>query len=93
MNSLTLTGRVVSDPQIGKGQNGTPKALFDISSDSMEGPLYFGCVCFGHPATAAASLKPGDKIFAAGKLVTSRFGQAMSFSINSFELIGRNDDK
>lgn len=92
MNSLSLTGRVVSEPQAGHGLNGTAKATFEITTDGgPEGPLYFACVAFGHPATAAAQLKPGDRIFAAGKLAASRYAQAQSFVVNNFELLKKED--
>lgn len=78
---------------LGVVQNTLPPARgmrcsFDVSSDcGLERLLYLACVCFGNlTKRVAARLKPGDRIFAAGKPVTSRYGQALSFDVNNFEL-------
>ena len=87
MNSVILNGNIVADPQISVTKSGARKALFQLSTDGKDMPLYFKCVAFGVPADTATELFAGDEILATGRLTANVTTRGITLVIHALELL------
>ena len=84
MNTITITGNLVADPQLRYTNDGRPVANFAVAvnrrardqasgnwTDQLDG--YFECSTWDNQANAIASLKKGDRIIVTGRQVARKW--------------------
>ena len=79
LNQVTLTGRLVRDPIIRRGDSGTPWGFVTVASNSrykdkggalIEEVAFVACKSFGRWAEALAQHRKGDMVIVTGRLKT-----------------------
>lgn len=94
MNTVTLIGRLTSDPETRTAQSGTVIASYTLAVDRIgEGTDFIRCKAFGKAAEFAGKyLKKGTKIAVSGRIETGSYTNKDGQKVYTTDVIVNNHE-